>query len=135
MATSGMPMPAWVARRCTVETSQASSAFAGWVMTRAPVERLAMNLDMASEISAPPKPRIAANTSRPPMSCPVLARYWSMPSRRIETDSTARTARLVARNRKIRFKFASPGDGLAHCMGAAGDRFKARTARMCHATA
>ena len=59
----------------TNPSNHASSALAGWVTTCAPVDRLAMNLAMASEISEPPKPRMAANTNRPPISWPVLARY------------------------------------------------------------
>ena len=34
-------------------------------MTRTPMERFAMNLDMASEMNEPAKPKNAANTSRP----------------------------------------------------------------------
>ena len=46
-----MPMPACRAWRCTVSTSQASVASRGWVMTRAPVTRLAIHLDISSEMS------------------------------------------------------------------------------------
>ena len=63
--TSGMPMPACEASARTVPTSHSSFAFAGLSMTCTPIARLAIHFDMASEISAPPKPNTAANTSRP----------------------------------------------------------------------
>jgi hypothetical protein len=51
-----MSMPACCACLCTVEISQDSAEFDGWVITRAPVERLAIHLDIASEMKEPPKP-------------------------------------------------------------------------------
>ena len=63
--TSGMPMPACVASWRTVPTSHSSFAFAGLSMTRTPMARLAIHLEMPSEISAPPNPNTAAMTSRP----------------------------------------------------------------------
>ena len=53
-------MPAFCACRRTVSTSQRSASFAGWVITRAPVDILAIHLDMASEMKAPPMPNTAA---------------------------------------------------------------------------
>ncbi len=65
-ATSGMPMPAAWAWRATVSTSQRSVGVAGCVMTCAPTMRLALHLEMASEMNEPPMPKMAAKTSRPP---------------------------------------------------------------------
>ena len=103
MPTSGMPMPARCAWARIVSTSHCSVLLAGCSMTRTPMERLAIHLDRNSEMSAPPNPNRAAKTSRPPRSLPREVMYWSMPRRRATTESTRTTARLVARNRKIRF--------------------------------
>ena len=46
--TSGMPMPACWAWLRTVFTSQLSAAFAGWVMTRTPIIRLADHFEIAA---------------------------------------------------------------------------------------
>src|SRR5690606_21780084 len=91
-----MPMPAASAWRRTVSTSQRSTSLRGCSITLAPLKRLAVHLDSASEISEPPKPNSAANTSRPPNVDGFTPR----------TDMTmltsASTARLVSRNRVMR---------------------------------
>ena len=52
----------------------------------------------------------------------------------MDTDSTASTAILVARNSRIRFTNASPGiRDQAHSMGVPARRFKGAAARMCTA--
>ena len=66
MATSGMPMPAFCARRCTDDTSHASASFAGCVITCAPVDHLAIDFDISSEMIEPVKPTTAENTSSSP---------------------------------------------------------------------
>ena len=63
MATSGMPMPAARAWRSTVLTSHISAELRGWVMTCAPVLRLAIHLLMASEMKLPPMPITAEKPS------------------------------------------------------------------------
>jgi hypothetical protein len=65
--------------------------------------RLALHFDMASEISAPPNPKTAANTSNPKALPPWAAMYWSIPSTFMATDRTNTTARFVARNSRMRF--------------------------------
>src|SRR5690606_37247905 len=103
-ATSGMPMPAAWAWRRTVSTSQRSASLRGWVMTWAPVARLAIHLEVSSEISEPPKPNMAPSTSRPAI--------WSglTPSSDITMLARNSTARLVARNRAIRLNtLQAPG--------------------------
>jgi hypothetical protein len=75
----------------------------GWVMTWAPVDHLAMVLDISSEMNEPPKPISAANASSMPRLRPLAVRKRFTPSRLAVTLRTSMTARLVARNRKIRF--------------------------------
>ena len=65
MPTSGMPMPAACACWRTVFTSQRSVSLAGCVMTCTPMARLAIHLEMSSEMNAPPKPKTAEKISRP----------------------------------------------------------------------
>jgi hypothetical protein len=65
MHTSGMPMPAFCASRCTVDTSQTSASDRGCSMICAPVDHLAIVFDMSSEMKEPVKPTTAENTSRP----------------------------------------------------------------------
>src|ERR1700693_790580 len=75
----------------------------GVVITRTPIMRLAVHFDSAREMSAPPKPQIAANINSPPRPPPVNCTpntRWMM---KITSVSRARTARLVTRNRKMRF--------------------------------
>ncbi len=95
-ATSGMPMPAACAWRCTVCSNQRSVWLRGSVMTCAPVARLAMNLDSSSETSEPPKPKIAAITSRPPIW------FGLTPNTDMTMPASTSTARLVMRNRTMR---------------------------------
>src|ERR1700722_3383274 len=72
-------------------------------MTRTPIMRLAVHLDNASEMRDPPKPKMAAKTSKPPVP------PWNncTPNTFSTTNSTrlssASTARLVRTNRKMRF--------------------------------
>src|SRR5690606_36702413 len=82
--------------RCTVCRTHCSTSLRGAAMTCAPVLRLASHLDIDSETNEPPKPKIAANTSRPP-NWPALT-----PNRDMTTLARARTARLVARNKATR---------------------------------
>ena len=65
MPTSGMPMPDSRAWTFTVSSSHDSTASRGLSMTRTPIMRLALHLDISSEMIAPPKPNTAANTSSP----------------------------------------------------------------------
>ncbi len=110
MPTSGMPMPAFSACTRTVSTSQRSVAVDGWSMTRTPIIRLAVHLDMASEIREPVKPTTAAKASSDPMSRPTpwASRIRSMPSRRRTTPNTTMMAIFVTRNRKMRFIEVGP---------------------------
>ncbi len=64
MATSGILMPAWLACRWTVPSNQDSVGLEGSVMTRAPVMRLAIHLDIAREMNEPPKPITSDRISR-----------------------------------------------------------------------
>jgi hypothetical protein len=103
IATCGIGRPAICACRATVSSSQRSLASAGWPITRAPVLRTAIQRDRASEIKAPPMPNTAANPNSAGRSRPFWVRNRSTPSRRLVTASTASTARLVSRNKPIRF--------------------------------
>jgi hypothetical protein len=73
--------------------------------------RLAMNLDMASEMKAPPKPNRAQNASRPPRFRPLAVSQRFRPSTWAVTDSSRTTAKLVARNSTMRFIESSPMPG------------------------
>ena len=55
-----MPMPAACAWWETVCSSQASASFEGWLITRAPVVRLAIHFESSSEMKLPPMPKTAA---------------------------------------------------------------------------
>ena len=96
-------MPAACACRCTVEYSHCSVSLRGCAITCAPVVRLATHLEIIKENSEPPKPNSAAMINRPPNCCEFTPR----------TDMTmltsASTAMLVARNRKVRFNMGIPG--------------------------
>src|SRR5258708_6510540 len=72
-----------------------------------PIECFAMVLERASEMNEPMKPKNAANTSSPKQLWPCAASQVSSPVRRATIDSTSTTARLVRRNRKMRFIFGS----------------------------
>src|ERR1700674_4087852 len=65
--------------------------------------RLAVHFDRAREISAPPKPQIAANTRRPPRPPPVKCTPNTRSMMKIIRLSRASTAKFVTRNRKMRF--------------------------------
>ena len=103
MPTSGMPMPDWSANLRTVSTIQASSALAGWLMTRTPEDILAIHLLMSSEIKAPPKPISKAKPSKAPKLRPLAVKNRFTPNKLATTPNTKTTARLVKTNRKIRF--------------------------------
>ncbi len=74
IATSGMPMPAAWAWRRAVSTSQSSVDVAGDSITRAPVMRFAVHLEMASEINDPPMPMTAAKIRSDPRFSPCWVR-------------------------------------------------------------
>src|SRR5580765_826670 len=103
IATSGMPMPAVSASFLTVDTSQYSVVPSEPSITRAPVENLAIGLEMRSEMIEPVKPTTAENTSRPERLRPSAVRKRSSPSTLTMIEMTARTATLVSRKRTIRF--------------------------------
>ena len=105
MPTSGIPMPASRACRCTVPTSQLSVALPGWPITRTPIIRFAVHFEMASETNEPVKPTTAANASSLPRSrsTPRASSTLSSPSRRSTKPSSTMMARLVARNSRTRF--------------------------------
>ncbi|OPZ50600.1 MAG: hypothetical protein BWY90_01574 [Deltaproteobacteria bacterium ADurb.BinA014] len=105
IATSGMPMPAIVACFFTVSTSQISAVFLGEAITCAPVRRLAIHLDIAREISEPPKPKTAAKISKLYIFkfVPLSSRIRSTPKSRKTMLKTTSTAMLVKRNSKILF--------------------------------
>src|ERR1700742_1199386 len=101
---------------------------------RTPIMRLAVHLDSASEMSDPPKPKMAANTSKPPV--PPCAKctpntFSTMNRTRL---SSASTAKLVSTNRKMRFiwgafdreKEPQYGYGSEDMVGTSGFNFKTR---------
>src|SRR5688572_10697363 len=106
-----MPMPAWLASRRTVSTSQASSAFRGSSITCTPIIRFAVHLEIARDTNAPPKPSTAPKTSSEVKLMPFASSQGSMPSRRSVTLATIRIAKLVARNSRILFIVAPSGYG------------------------
>ncbi len=62
-ATSGVLTPALPARSATVCTSHASSCVCGAAIVRAPVDALAIVLDINKEMNAPVNPKTAENAS------------------------------------------------------------------------
>ncbi|MNO02760.1 hypothetical protein D3C81_2232590 [compost metagenome] len=64
---------------------------------------MAIHLDSSSEMSEPPKPKMAAMTSRP------LIWFELTPSSDITMLARIRTARLVARNRAMRVNMGNSG--------------------------
>ena len=92
-------MPALSAWRRTVLTSHCSSSVFGVSISCMPVVRFAIHLEIISEISEPPKPKMTANTSRVPLLPRLMPKLCSTLSTML---SSARTARLVARNKAIR---------------------------------
>src|SRR5512132_313953 len=103
-----MPMLAAVASLRIVSTSHASASFDGDWITCAPVVHLAIDFDISSEMIAPVKPTTSEKTRSCPYAKPCAASAWSRPKSFSTTDSTTTTARLVARNRMIRF-MGDPG--------------------------
>ncbi len=103
MATSGMPTLDAIASFLTVSTSQISAAVLGLVITSAPIKRLAIHFDIASDMKEPPKPNTAANASKLVIFKPFLSRKLPTPSRLATILKITSTAILVARNNKILF--------------------------------
>src|SRR5688572_6266149 len=103
-----MPMPAFSESRRTVDTSHCSSPDCGVSMTCAPVVHLAIGLEMASEMNAPPKPMRPAKIARLATLSPLSARKRSAPRRDAVMVSTTITAMLVTISRKMRFIEVSP---------------------------
>src|SRR5205814_1624532 len=102
-ATSGIATPAvWESLRI-VSKSQTSASLRGVSMTCAPVDHFAIDFDIRSEMIAPTNPTTNENTSSEGTSIPFACTTRSSPSRRSTIDSTSTTARLVMRNRMIRF--------------------------------
>ncbi|MNT39370.1 hypothetical protein D3C72_1756110 [compost metagenome] len=64
---------------------------------------MAIHLDSSSEMSEPPKPKMAAMTSRP------LIWFELTPSNDITMLARIRTAKLVARNRAMRVNMGNSG--------------------------
>src|SRR5688572_1570586 len=106
-----MPMPALLASRRTVSTSQASSALRGFSITCTPIIRFAVHLEIARDTNAPPKPSTAPKTSSEVKLMPFASSQGSMPSRRSVTLATIRIAKLVARNSRILFIIAPSACG------------------------
>lgn len=100
-------MPVCPAYLRTVSTSQASVVFDGALITRTPIIFLAIHLETAREMSDPPKPITAAKISSAVKFSPCPFSHGSTPSRRMLTESTSKMARLVARNRTMRFMLGS----------------------------
>jgi hypothetical protein len=96
-ATSGILIPTIPACIRTVFISQTSVGVVGSFITTAPDIRLADHLDIANEINAPPKPKIAAKASKLLKSSPFSFKYGSTPRMRMVTDSTSIMAMLVAK--------------------------------------
>ena len=108
MPTSGMPMPAWSAKRRTVSTIQACVGSRESLMICAPVLRLAMNLLISSEMVAPPKPTTSENTSSPPTFSPASSMKRFSPNTLMTMPSTTITARLVITKSRILFMGRKP---------------------------
>ena len=106
-----MPIPALSASFFTVDISHASPSLAGVVMTCAPVDHLAIDFDISSEMIAPVKPTTAENTSSAPTLRPFSASARLMPSTLVTMLITTSTAMLVRTNRKMRFIASSSSYG------------------------
>ena len=72
-------------------------------MTRTPIMRFAVHFDRASEMRDPPKPKMAAKTSKPPVPPCIKCTPKIFSTMNSTTLSSASTARLVRTNRKMRF--------------------------------
>jgi hypothetical protein len=93
--------------RLTVSYSQRSVSLRGWSITCAPVVRLAIHLEISSEMMDPPNPKTAAKSRSPAKDCGLIPRTDMI------TLSSASTARLVARNSTRAFEHVAsiPGHG------------------------
>src|SRR5436309_14027848 len=107
-----MPIPALSASFFTVATSHDSDSLRGLSITCAPVDHLAIDLDIRREMMAPVKPTNAEKTSSPEGFSPLAASMRFSPSTLLMIDSTTITAMLVARNRMIRFMAGSGSSSL-----------------------
>jgi len=76
-------------------------------MTCAPVDHLAMGLEIRSEKNEPTKPTTAEKTSSMPTLRPCSVMNLSTPSTDSVMDNTIITAMLVMRNRTMRFIFVA----------------------------
>jgi hypothetical protein len=94
----------------TVSINHFSRLLFGVLITTAPVIRLAIHLEIARDIKAPPKPNTAEKISRAfrSRSEPFSARMPSTPSRLSVMLSKTRIAILVIKNKKILF-MSDPG--------------------------
>src|SRR5436190_14690730 len=102
-ATSGIATPAVCASLRIVSKSHTSDSLRGVSMTCAPVDHFAIDFDIRSEMIAPTNPTTNENRSSDGTSIPFACTTRSSPRRRSTIDSTSTTARLVMRNRMIRF--------------------------------
>ena len=98
-------MPARRARSSTVETSQRSASPSLPSTVRAPVENFAIGLDKSSDMTDPPMPNTAANTTRWLHSPKTSDIGWPMRLNMIDavTLSAIITAIFVSRKRNMRF--------------------------------
>jgi len=103
-----MPIPAFSAKPLTVFTSQYSVEPSLPSITLAPVDILAIDLDIRSEMIAPVKPTTAEKASSGPTSMPSCISARSRPSTLMTIEITARTATFVRTKRKMRFIGSSP---------------------------
>ena len=103
MATSGMPMFALLARRCTLATNHRSVSFCGVSMTCAPVDHFAIGFEIKSEINEPVKPTTAENANNIHKFRPLAVINWLTPSALVTIVSTSMMAILVSRNKNTRF--------------------------------
>ena len=102
-ATSGRPMPAFAANRCTVSSNHCSVELAGYSITCAPVDHFAIGLLINKEKIAPVKPTTSENTNNMPTLSPWADKNRSTPSTDNTIDMTAITATFVSTNKRIRF--------------------------------
>jgi hypothetical protein len=98
-----MPIPARSDKFLTVLTNHNSVLVDGAPITLAPVDHFAIGLLMSKEKMAPVKPTTSENTINVLKLRPFAVKYRLTPSNDNTTDITSITARLVAKNKKIRF--------------------------------
>ena len=96
-------MPARSDKTFTVLNSHNSVEDNGVSMTRAPVDHFAIGLLINKEKNAPVKPTTNENAISVPICKPFAVRYRLTPNSDNMVDMTSITARLVAKNKKIRF--------------------------------